>query len=153
MSSKHQVYSLDQEITAFFEKTSGTRSCCDARTHELVGGTITPIAVQGACSYSVYAGPNNEYVVQFRLKSLELKTEMNTLVSTVYGSLVPPVSYHGQIGEDDIDGKEPLSVYVMSRVNGISHLDLILAHKYLPDNSPEYFTWRENLISDIARYG
>lgn len=76
---------------------------------------------------------------------------MITLVNTVYGSLVPAISYHGQIGEDDVDGKEPLSVYVMGRVDGISHLDFVLAHD-LPRNSPEYFTWRKTLISDIARY-
>lgn len=151
MSSEKQMYSVDGEIISSFEKASATRSDCDARTQDLVGGTVTPVAVQGTCSYSVYAGPNNEFVVQFRLKSLVLKTEMTTLVNTVYGSLVPSVSYHGQIGEDDVHGKEPLSVCVMSRVNGISHLDFLLAHD-LPNNSPEYFTWRENLISDIARY-
>ena len=112
---------------------------------------MTPIAVQGVCSYSVYAGPNQECVVQFRLKSLGLKTEITNLASDIYGSLVPSVSYYGQIGENDVSGKEPLSIYVMSRVKGISHLDFILAHN-LPENSHEYFIWRENLISDIARY-
>lgn len=68
---------------------------------------------------------------------------MTTLVNTVYGTLVPPVPYHGQISEDDVDGKEPLSLYVMSRVNGIGHLGFLLAHD-LPNNSPEYFTRRAN---------
>lgn len=150
MSSENQEYSVDQEIIYFFQKSSTDRSSCDDRAQKLVGGTVTPVAVQGVCSYSVYAGPNHEYVVQFRLRSLGLKTEITNIASNVYGSLVPSVSYHGQIG-DDVSGKEPLSVYVMSRVKGISHLDFILAHN-LPENSPEYFTWRENLVSDIARY-
>lgn len=116
-----------------------------------MGGTVTPIAVQGVCSYSVYAGPNHEHVVQFRLRSLRLKTGIANIASNLYGSLVPSVSYHGQIGGDDVNGKELLSVYVMSRVKGISYLDIILAHN-LPENSPEYFTWRQNPISDVARY-
>ena len=151
MSSENQEYSVDQEIIDFFQKASTDRWSCDDRAYKLVGGTVTPVAVQGAWSYSVYAGPNHEYVVQFRLKSLGLKTKITNIASNVYGSLVPPVSYHGQIGGEDISGKEPLYVYVMSRMKGISHLDFILAHN-LPENSPEYFTWRENLISDLARY-
>lgn len=150
-SEPPQEYSVDEEIRCFFRKTSATRSSCDARAQELVGGTVTPITVQGVCSYTVYAGPNHEFVVQFRLKCLGLNTELSTLACNIYGSLVPSASFHGQIGADDIDGKEPLSVYVMNRVKGVSHLDFILAHNY-PENSPEYCMWRENLISDIARY-
>lgn len=146
----NQEYSVDQEIAYFFEKTSATRSACNTRAKELVGGNVTPVAVQGVCSYSVYAGPNDDFVVQFRLKSLELRMETANLARDIYGSLIPQVSFKGQIGED-IDGKEPLYVYVMSRVQGISHLDFILAHS-LPDNSPENFTWRKNLIADVARY-
>lgn len=112
---------------------------------------MTPVAVQGLCSYSVYAGPNHEYVVQFRLRSLGLKPEIANVASDVYGSVVPSISFHGQIGEDHVREKEPLLVYVMSRVKGISHLDFILGQS-LSENSPEFCTWRENLISDIARY-
>lgn len=151
MSPEYEVYSVDQEIVNFFQKTSTDRSSCDDRAQSLVGGTVTPVAVQGVCSYSVYAGPSHEYVVQFRLRSLGLKPEIGNIASNIYGSLVPSVSSHGQIGEDQVDGKEPLLFYVMSRVKGISHLDLILEHS-LPENSPEFCTWRENLIFDIARY-
>ncbi|KXX83352.1 hypothetical protein MMYC01_200087 [Madurella mycetomatis] len=146
----NQEYSVDQEIAYFFEKTSATRSACNARAKELVGGNVTPVAVQGVCSYSVYAGPNDDFVVQFRLKSLELRMETVNLARDMYGSLTPQVSFKGQIGED-VDGKEPLYVYVMSRVQGISHLDFILAHS-LPENSPQNFTWRKNLIADVARF-
>lgn len=151
MSPEYQVYSVDQEIIDFFQKTSTDRSSCDDQAQSLVGGTVTPVAVQGVCSYSVYTGLNQEYVVQFRLKSLGPKPEIVNIASSIYGSLVPSVSYHGQIGLDHVSGKEPLLVYVMGRVKGISHLDFILEHS-LPENSPEFCTWRENLISDIARY-
>ncbi|KAL9115811.1 MAG: hypothetical protein Q9227_000179 [Pyrenula ochraceoflavens] len=150
MSSSNQEYSVEQEIAEFFKKTSATRSVCDIHARELVGGNVTPVAVQGACSYSVYAGPNGSFVVQFRLKSLKLKTETTSLARDIYGSLAPQVSFKGQIGED-IREKEPLYVYVMSRVQGVSHLDFILARNQ-PENSPENFAWRKKLIADTARF-
>lgn len=79
---------------------------------------------------------------------------MTTLARKIYGSLVPSAAYHGQIGGEDVvvDGeeKETLLIYVMSRMEGVSYLDFILSHNQL-ENSSEYFTWRKNLISDIAR--
>lgn len=152
MTIEPKEYSADQAIVDFFQQTSTDRSSCDDRAQGLVGGTVTPVAVQGVCSYSVYAGPNHEFVVQFRLKSLGLKIEIATMTSNIYGSLVPSVSYHGQMGQDGVDGKEAVCVYVMmSRVKGISHFDFLLAQK-LPEDSPEFSRWRDNLISDMARY-
>ncbi|KAJ6169205.1 hypothetical protein N7497_002048 [Penicillium chrysogenum] len=72
---------------------------------------------------------------------------MTTLACDIYGSLVPSATFHGQIGEEGVDGKEPLSVYVMGRVK----VGFILAHN-LPEDSLEYCTWRENLVSDIAGF-
>ncbi|KAI1413030.1 hypothetical protein F5Y13DRAFT_40659 [Hypoxylon sp. FL1857] len=143
-------YSVDAEIASFFTKTSATRSACDARAKELAGGSAVPVEVQGVCSYSVYAGRELEYVVQFRLKSLELKTETAAAARKVYGVLAPMVSFEGQIGEES-DGKEPLLVYLMSRVRGITHLDFILSHDS-PENSHEFYAWRKNLITDVARF-
>ncbi|CAG8291587.1 unnamed protein product [Penicillium salamii] len=148
-SETPQEYSLDEEIVYFFSTTSATKSSCDARAQELVGGSVVPVAVQGNCSYTVYAG--STHVVQFRLKSLDLDTKMSTLAGEIYGSLIPSATFHGHIGEQGIDGKEPLRVYVMNRVKGISHLDFILGHNF-PENSFEYCTWRENLISDLGEF-
>ena len=67
----YAVYNVEDEIAAFFTKTSVARQTCDDRARDLAGGTVTPIKIQGFCSYSVYAGPNVEYVLQFRPKSLE----------------------------------------------------------------------------------
>lgn len=55
MSATPQEYSDDEEIDHFFQETSTTRSACDTQAQELVGGAISPVAVQGVCSYSVYA--------------------------------------------------------------------------------------------------
>lgn len=94
-----------------------TRSECDSRAEELVGGNVVAVTVQGACSYTVYAGKTNEFVVQFRLKFLELRTETINLAQRIYGSFVPRTSYEGCMGKHiNIDGKEPLYVYFMSRV-------------------------------------
>jgi hypothetical protein len=106
------------------------------------------VTVQGNCSYSVYAGPDLEFVIQFRLKTLVLKSDTAALAREIYGSLAPETSFHGQVG----DGKEPLFVYVMNRIRGISQLDFILAHSF-PENSEDNFLWRKNLMSDLARYG
>ncbi|KAL7810802.1 hypothetical protein V8C44DRAFT_365449 [Trichoderma aethiopicum] len=143
-------YSKDAEIASFFAKTSANRSACDTRARELAGGSVVPIEVQGVCSYSVYAGPDLEFVVQFRLKSLYLKTETSILARQIYGTLAPKVSFEGQIG-DDIDGKEPLYVYLMSRIRGITHLDFVLAHGF-PENSQENFARRKSFMADVARF-
>lgn len=149
MATTYPEYSVASEIEAFFKKTSATRAACDARAAELAGGkAVVPVDVQGACSYSVYAGAELEHVVQFRLESLALRTEVTSLVTKVYGPLAPKVSFEGKIGDE---GKEPLYVYLMSRVRGMTHLDFILAHGF-PENSPDNSSWRQNLIGDIAQY-
>ncbi|KAI0186564.1 hypothetical protein EV127DRAFT_394769 [Xylaria flabelliformis] len=152
MASNNQEYSVDLEIVNFFGQTSATRSECDASAKQLVGGDVVPVAVQGVCSYTVYAGQNQEFVVQFRLKSLDMNLETVALARKIYGSLAPEVSFHGQLGgETDANGKEPVYIYVMTRIPGISHLDFILSRN-VPQNSPEWFTWRNSLLTDMARF-
>lgn len=148
MATTYEEYSVDSEIEAFFKKTSATRAECDARAIKLAGGTAVPIDVQGACSYSVYAGTELEYVVQFRLESLALPTKVTSLATEIYGSLAPKVTFEGKVGDGE---KEPLYVYLMSRMRGLTHLDFILAHGF-PENSSNNLVWRQNLIGDIAQY-
>ncbi|KAI1174369.1 hypothetical protein F4777DRAFT_387634 [Nemania sp. FL0916] len=152
MASSNEEYSVDLEIAHFFEQTSATRSECDASAKELVGGDVVPVAIQGVCSYTVYAGPNQEFVVQFRLRSLDLKSEIVNLARHIHGSLVPDISFKGQLGKaTDVTGKEPSCIYVMTRAQGISYLDFILKHDF-PMNSPEWFGWRHSMIADFARF-
>lgn len=136
---------------------------------------IVPVTVQGVCSYTVYAGSKDangllDKVVQFRLKSLKLNMEMIDLAREVYEEMAPRVKFVGEIGEDDEEkiavdeveagkgegGKqtgEPLCIYVMDRVKGVSYLDFSLEHNTDGrDNTPEWFAWRKNLITDVARY-
>jgi hypothetical protein len=147
--SAYPEYSLDVAIAEFFSQTSASREACDTKAKNLAGGEVVPVAVQGNCSYSVYAGSNFEFVVQFRLKSLMLDLEIVTLAREIYGYLAPSASLHGQLGED---ASESLFIYIMDRIPGISYLDFILANSF-PENSDENFVLRKTLISDVAQYG
>lgn len=153
MALENQQYAVDDEIAAFFSKTPVHREACDVLAKELVGGDqVVPVAVQGVCSYTVYAGQDLEYVVQFRLQSLALEMETANLARQIFGTLVPEISFRQTLGEDSKmpETREPLRVYVMTRVRGMSRLDFILAHGF-PENSPENMARRKNLIQDVAR--
>lgn len=145
-------YSRDDAIAEFFQQTCATRASCDRKAEELVGGEVVPVQVQGVCSYSVYAGLQLNYVVQFRLQSLKLNIETVALARQVYGPLSPTVTFHGKLDpEEDEADKEPLLVYVMDRVRGLTHLDFVLKYGF-PHNSGSNFAARKNLMGDIARY-
>ncbi|CAH0050177.1 unnamed protein product [Clonostachys solani] len=145
-----EVYSAETTINNFFIKTSATRAECEARAAELTGGKAIPVTIQGDSSYTVYAGPELEHVVQFRPKSLELRTATSALASKIYGTLAPTVAFKGQIG-DEAAGKEPLYIYVMNRIKGVSYLDFILASEN-HENSLAAFAARKNLITSIAKF-
>lgn len=152
MGSEHQQYAVDDEIAVFFSKTAVTRDNCDSLAKDLVGGgQVVPVSIQGACSYTVYAGQDLGYVVQFRLKSLGLKAETAALARRIFGTLAPETSFKQQLGEDSHGAdQEPLLVYVMMRIQGMSRLEFILAHGF-PENTPENKVRRKNLVQDVAR--
>lgn len=89
MATSDAVYSVDQEIADFFEKTTATRLACDTSAREHISGNVVPVAVQGVCSYTVYAGHNSEFVVQFRLASLQLNMEIAKLARNIHGQFTP----------------------------------------------------------------
>lgn len=152
MTSVAQVHNLEAEIAAFFSKTPVRREACDALAKQLVGGDqAVPVPVQGNRSYTVYAGQALDHVVQFRPKSLPLNLEIASLAHRVFGDLAPEVSFKQQLGEDSAAAvQEPLLVYVMPRLPGITHIEFILAHGS-PENSPENMARREVLVQDFAR--
>ena len=154
MGLENQQYAVDDEIATFFTKTPVTREACDSLAKELVGGDrVIPVAVQGACSYTVYAGSGFSHVVQFRPKSLELKGQTAALARRIFGTLAPDVSFRQQLGDKSMAaaGQEPLLVYVMTRIRGISRLDFVLAHGF-PENSLLNKVRRKTLIRDVAWY-
>ncbi|CDM37974.1 Aminoglycoside phosphotransferase [Penicillium roqueforti FM164] len=73
--------------------------------------------------------------------------DIMNLVKAIYGTLTPQISFKGQIG-DNHEIKEPLYIYVMNRMLGISQLDFILAH-----NGPQDVdqTYRESLCHQFKR--
>ena len=148
-----QNYDVEQEVEAFFTKTTVTRSTCDLHAVALVDAGLQLVPVQGACSYTVYAGATLGSVIpviQFRLKSLALPLKTMELAHQVYGRFAPEVAFRGQIGEDDADdGREALLIYVMPRMQGISRLDFILAYGF-PEDTPENCNARLMLIKDVA---
>ncbi|CAG8103521.1 unnamed protein product [Penicillium olsonii] len=73
-----------------------------------------------------------------------------TLARQIFGSWAPGTTCHGHMG-DMVDGKESVMVYVMDRVQGTSQLEFEIPRDE-PKNSPEYFAWRQNLISDLASF-
>ncbi|KAK2596662.1 hypothetical protein QQS21_006237 [Conoideocrella luteorostrata] len=144
-------YEVDDEIAAFFAKTTATREECEAKCRELTQSRrLAPVPVQGVCSYTVYGGDNLEYVIQCRLKSLALKTEMSDLATKVHGSLVPTVSFHGALGTEQ-DRREPLLVYLMTRMSGITQLDFMLARN-IPQTAQEFYPLRQNFFSSVASF-
>jgi hypothetical protein len=150
--STYLEYSQETAITSFFTQTSTTRHACDTKAADLVGGEVIPVPIQGNCSYTVYAGPESEFVIQFRLKSLVLELETASLAREIYGGLAPSVEFFGEVGESGDRGKEPVCVYVMNRIRGISYLDFELANDG-PEDSERNFVWRKTLMADVARYG
>lgn len=141
-------YAVDDEIAAFFAKTTATKEECEAKGRDLAKSQkLAPVPIQGVCSYTMYAGENLEYVIQCRLKSLALKTEMSDLATKIHGSLVPTLSFHGELGNEQ-DGREPLLVYLMTRMPGITQLDFVLARDY-PQTSEEFHLPRQNFFSSV----
>lgn len=122
MALETQEYNVDDEIAAFFSKTSVRREACDALAKELVGGDqVVPVAVQGVCSYTLYAGPDLGHIVQFRLQSIGLKVETAVLARRIFGTLAPDVSFRQKLSQNSTmttAGQKPLLVYVMTRIRG-----------------------------------
>ena len=79
--------------------------------------------------------------------------ETATLARRIFGHLVPDISFKRQLGEDSAtEDQQPLLVYVMTRMRGISRLDFILTYGF-PENSPHNMTCRKNVVRDVARSG
>ena len=64
-----------------------------------------------------------------------LKSEIVTLAQEIYSFLATNASFYRQLGDD---GNEPLFVYVMDRIQGISYLGFVLANS-LPENLDKSF--------------
>lgn len=140
-------YSLEDAVADFFKKSRIKREDCDKKALDLVGGRIEPVAVQGNCSYSIYAGPALEYVLQFRPSPLSLNLDHILLARKIHGSLVPLIRNRGQVGEKYEEG---MTVYEMPRIHGITYLDFV---RSVEDtiSVAKIHACRRALIRDAAR--
>lgn len=136
---------------SFFGHTSATQADCESHVAALAEGKAVPATVQGPHSYTVFAGPDLESVVQFRPKSSPLPTESTVLARKIYGDLAPSVSFEGTIGDETSGSdKEPLLVYKMNRIPGATYQEFIGASDTL-DNSVEASSYRKTLMVDLAK--
>ena len=133
--SAYSEYSLNVAIAEFFSQMSATHEACDTKVKDLVEEKVVSVNVQNNCSYSVYTEPECKFIVQFCLKSLMLKSEIMALTQEIYSFLTLNTSFHRQLKEDD---KEPLFIYVMNQIQGISYLNFVLANGF-SENSEENF--------------
>ncbi|KAM3453992.1 hypothetical protein NHJ6243_009004 [Beauveria neobassiana] len=152
------AYNVEEEIAAFFKKTTASRANYEEKARSLTGSDrVLAIPIQGSSSYSMYAGASLEHVVQCRPRSLALKMDMYDLARNIHGPLVPAVQSHGELGGSDAneeaqnDGREPLVVYLMTRLPGVTELDFALSRNVSQD-CPEFFPFRQNLFTDLASF-
>ncbi|KAK4106362.1 hypothetical protein N658DRAFT_414229, partial [Parathielavia hyrcaniae] len=106
---------LDDEIGQFFLQASATRAECDDLARTMFGGSVEPVSVQGATSYTVVAGLNREKIVQFRNMNAQLDMRMLDLARQIHGQVVPVGAFLGRIGDD---GQRQLAIYEMDRLPG-----------------------------------
>ncbi|GFP52346.1 hypothetical protein TASIC1_0001049800 [Trichoderma asperellum] len=140
------------DIAHFFFYAGVTRQACDDWLSRFKGGIFTPIPEQGNSSYSVYAGQDQEYIVQFRLKSISLDVDAINLAQKVYGFKVPTVVLEAQLGEDGGE-KPPVLVYSIDRVRGTPYSSFLWYRDQAMITSREMnAVCRRNLTRDFARF-
>jgi hypothetical protein len=87
-------------------------------------------------------------VIQFRLHSLPLNVDKADLARAIHGSRVPNIKCYGLLGDSN---RQPLLVYSLSRIPGISYLEFQLDKQLIyADNSEELFKLRKDLGIDLA---
>jgi hypothetical protein len=133
---------VDDAIERFFKAyRTVNRTECDELATSLVGGPVTPVAIQGGVSYTLVGGPKQDKIVQFRPESSKLDMENMELARSIHGDLVADCKLHGTIG----DGPSIL-VYEMQRLPGITYFE----KEYFKDYSRDSLLRRSNTISDLA---
>lgn len=139
------------DIANFFVLAGVTRQTCDDWLRRFQGGIFTPLPEQGNSSYSVYVGQDQEYTVQFRLKSLPLDVDAINLAQRVYGARVPVVVLEAQLGHDGGE-KPPVLVYSIDCVRGTPYSSF-LWHRHDPMLTSREMNaaCRRNLTRDFAQ--
>lgn len=132
---------LEESISDFFSKEGActSRIQCDAFAKKAFGEPVTPVPVQGVCSYTV---TNGTTIIQFREPESPLDIQILAAVQAVHPSIVANHSFHGTIGESPA-----LNVYSMNILPGENYFDLSLS---LEDDDVDH---RVETIRSLARFG
>ena len=139
------IYSLENSIQEFFStQTTVAKAECDAKAASLVGEPVNPVSVQGECSYTVTAGPDQAQTVQFRNEESALNLTHLDLARQAHLGYVPRYTYHGKMG----GGQQPLSVFVMEKCIGTCY---IVSIDRSSDGRTDFETRQLQTVRDLAR--
>lgn len=136
----------DENVRQYFARKllkGVTRSQCDEIAQDIVGAPVIPVAVQGLCSYTVLAGPEQDTIVQFREDGVqELRIDELTRACQIHGSVVPKCTLYGEVG--------PLKTWVMPKIPGNIYSDeCYRSGGKLP---PDVLARLKNTTTDLARF-
>jgi len=141
------IYSVDSAISNFFAShTKATQQECNERATALIGTQVMPIAIQGAFSYTVVGG-SPARLVQFRIPDSDFDVDLLHLARSIHGNVIASSTHHGYIGHP-----EPLSVYIIEKLPGITYMESCVANGANAILSPEEYQRQKNTIVDFARY-
>ncbi|KAJ5380561.1 uncharacterized protein N7496_002989, partial [Penicillium cataractarum] len=134
------LYSPDGAIDEFFNSnTTVTRQQCDEFAISRAGGVSTALQMQGVCSYTVAAGPNNKSkLFQFRDEDSIINMGNISLAKAIHPEFVASCQYLGTLGDT-----RPVYIYEMEYLPGTAH---IMAR--IPS---ENMSRQRNTIKDFAR--
>lgn len=160
----------EENIKTFFARhRSVTRQDCIVEALRIAGGHhVEESHIQGAWSYTLFAGPQLNTVVQFRPPSTSQALPIGKIAKACEihnlqdeTPLVARVEFKGLIGysselvevadgEYEVEEEPGLAVYVMDRMPGMTHAEFLQvsgnAH-----NSEEARMTRHTFVIDFAR--
>ncbi|KAJ5129706.1 uncharacterized protein N7515_005745 [Penicillium bovifimosum] len=132
------IYNTDNAIGAFFNSTTATRQQCDEVAISRAGGVPTALQMQGVCSYTVTAGPDNSKLFQFRDENSPIDMGNIALAKATHPEFVSSCKYHGTLGDSSVH------IYEMECLPGTAHITAGIP----PDDMSRQY----NTIKDFARF-
>ncbi|KAF2492499.1 hypothetical protein BU16DRAFT_542389 [Lophium mytilinum] len=144
------IYSPEDRISEFFEtQSSVTRELCDDMALSISGSPIIPAPIQGAFSYTVIAGARKSKIVQFRARTSPFDMETLALARNIHPDFVPATTFHGTLGEGEVS---PLSVYVMEKISGTTHIEARFHDESTAESKLECESRQMVTVIDFARF-
>ncbi|KAJ5493958.1 hypothetical protein N7463_010045 [Penicillium fimorum] len=134
------VYNHDDAINDFFNpNTTVARQQCDDFAIARASGVSTLLQMQGACSYTLAAGPNKSKLFQFREEASTIDMDNITLAKAGHSEFVASCTYLGTLA---IHGH---SISMRWRTY-LGLLTIVMARI-----SPDDMSRQCNTIKDLAR--